>query len=673
MGGGAGYSRLKNWIAEGFNFADINAEFDQILDKLEPQFIGDYSDDVTEMQQQTSPGALSSESQATSLAGELERIRYVISRMIKSDLSKYWYEAPDSDLSLSSVDTPEMKIYLPFFGIGSSSDGQNQAFAEILGRGVIANAKQWTTADIQDEDFDSTNTKFGTFGFKTGQHADASDRILAVNGRHIFPYVGSAGLWFRNLGANDYLAWNPVLGVALYLDSNGYLTAEVTEKTASGDSAKNSSTVAGSTSRAGNSSFQLATMKWRLNDLAGASSDLLELELDGTEEGSQLASQDLDISADDQGVWFFGVRPNDPTWDHFYAAAGLPTAHGDGIWSKTSTGSPTESVSNGVLTVETASSENLYYESSSLVDLSQMTVEWKMKIDSSAGTSHNGAYISILDNSMSRQIIVRIGPTTIHIDDYNQILATVKNDGTKWNVYRLTTSGGTDPVATLYVNGVAIWSGDIDSSASGSDHIRFGHVSTSVVCKTKWEYVKIYDAGDTAPVVRTNNSGQLDDIFVCDEVITDGQISSLVTLSARSVLRDGGKQGLWLPAGGSCIANALNSTGAFVVVNDTDGLPFFSDGRTPLTFRSRMHVTISAATEVHNSITYSDESGNSLQNSDAEAIEEGDTASEQFEIVTDDRMLLPLGLWKILIGHKNSASATCTYAPRRSSITIGKQ
>lgn len=94
----ATFNRLKNWIAETLTNEDLNAEIDNILNNLGPSGVGDYSTNAAQMQIQTSPGTLGSESLATSLAGEIERLRFVIQRMIGADVS-YWYEAPGTTLS----------------------------------------------------------------------------------------------------------------------------------------------------------------------------------------------------------------------------------------------------------------------------------------------------------------------------------------------------------------------------------------------------------------------------------------------------------------------------------------------------------------------------------------------------------------------------------------------
>lgn len=59
--------------------ADIyNADHQNHIDNLEPDKTDDWSQDVTQMRLMTNPGGEGSESLATSLAGELQRIRYIL-------------------------------------------------------------------------------------------------------------------------------------------------------------------------------------------------------------------------------------------------------------------------------------------------------------------------------------------------------------------------------------------------------------------------------------------------------------------------------------------------------------------------------------------------------------------------------------------------------------------
>lgn len=90
------FSRLKNFVAETLTASDVNAEFDNILDNFEPAQMDDLSANVSAMQATTSPGAVGSESLATTLGGELERLRYMIGAVTGET---QWYTSPSQTLS----------------------------------------------------------------------------------------------------------------------------------------------------------------------------------------------------------------------------------------------------------------------------------------------------------------------------------------------------------------------------------------------------------------------------------------------------------------------------------------------------------------------------------------------------------------------------------------------
>lgn len=114
---GATFSRIKNWTTEVLSNTDLNAEIDNILNHLDPTGVGDYSDTATMMQIQTSPGSQGSESLATSLAGEIERLRFVIQRIMGSSTT-YWYDQPSATLSDVSSGLPANRI---ISGVSSTS------------------------------------------------------------------------------------------------------------------------------------------------------------------------------------------------------------------------------------------------------------------------------------------------------------------------------------------------------------------------------------------------------------------------------------------------------------------------------------------------------------------------------------------------------------------------
>jgi hypothetical protein len=98
---GATFSRLHVWSQnEQILPSDLNAEFDNVLNNFTFEGLDDYELNVTQMRAQTSPGGVGTESLATSGAGELERIRFVLARL---QGTTYWYEGPA--ISLAQANT----------------------------------------------------------------------------------------------------------------------------------------------------------------------------------------------------------------------------------------------------------------------------------------------------------------------------------------------------------------------------------------------------------------------------------------------------------------------------------------------------------------------------------------------------------------------------------------
>lgn len=99
---GALFSRVKTWVsAEDVTYSDLNAEFDNILNNLTAANVDDYSANVSQMQTTADPGEVGTESLATTLAGELTRLRFMIKEITGEN---QWYESPTSSLtSLASA------------------------------------------------------------------------------------------------------------------------------------------------------------------------------------------------------------------------------------------------------------------------------------------------------------------------------------------------------------------------------------------------------------------------------------------------------------------------------------------------------------------------------------------------------------------------------------------
>lgn len=94
---GALFSRVKTWVTtEDVTHSDLNAEFDNILNNLTAANVDDFSANASQMQTTADPGEVGSESLATSVAGEISRLRHLIREITGED---EWYESPVSSLT----------------------------------------------------------------------------------------------------------------------------------------------------------------------------------------------------------------------------------------------------------------------------------------------------------------------------------------------------------------------------------------------------------------------------------------------------------------------------------------------------------------------------------------------------------------------------------------------
>jgi hypothetical protein len=93
----ANYSRVKNWVSnEILTAGDLNAEFNNILNNSDPSGIEDASANVAAMQSVADPGGVGTESLATALLGEIQRLRFAVKRIVGG---AQWYSAPVKSLA----------------------------------------------------------------------------------------------------------------------------------------------------------------------------------------------------------------------------------------------------------------------------------------------------------------------------------------------------------------------------------------------------------------------------------------------------------------------------------------------------------------------------------------------------------------------------------------------
>lgn len=539
---GATFGRLKVWVKERLKYSDLNAEFNNILNNLTPSGVDDYSTNNAEMRSTADPAPYNSsnvqvESLATSTAGELQRLRYVLRRFFGST---YWYTDPGRCLAALPSD---LACALSFDG-----NTANEVYSDFIERGGIINALSLSSADVLASDFDGTNKKFGNYSYILG-----AGNILAFPGK--LQSAGAISAHFRNLSANDYIAYNPLLGIELYLNASGFLVAKIRKATSAVEGVKDTSTVTGSTSRAGSSSWQHACLRYVL----GASGQL-SLKLDGSDENTEIAASILGNSGQG-GVWFFGAKKNDPSWDKFSAMKDLPKDESSSPWTDGVTGSASAAVSNGVLSLVSAIGGDAFYSKTNNINMASMTIETKAKVV----TGSNNYLFDVYDHSMSRRLYAVISSTRISFLNGPVIYL----NGSEYQHVRVTLSGSPSPTVNVYINGQLVNSFTLSTVNSlTSDYIKFGSELGDAM---DVEYIAYHGSGGSVyPPVAVDTSGNLDDIAMVKSYISTDVVTQLRYNAAKNVFGADPKLGLTLPS----VDTTLGTSGTVVRLY----LP--SDGKT---------------------------------------------------------------------------------------------
>lgn len=145
------YSLIKTVVTGApINAQDRQAEHNNHVSNQIPTSIDDYSFDTTEMQSTVDPFPAGSPSQATTLAGELERLRYVIKQLSGE---AQWYIDPDTDvttLAATQTDVNNIKSALndSATAIGTAASVKVRVDHIVSQLKAITGGAAWTTAPV---------------------------------------------------------------------------------------------------------------------------------------------------------------------------------------------------------------------------------------------------------------------------------------------------------------------------------------------------------------------------------------------------------------------------------------------------------------------------------------------------------------------------------------------
>lgn len=649
--------------------SNYNGEHDNHITNATPQQHDDYSANAVQMQAATDPGEVGTESLATSTAGELERLRFAV-KEIKGVTQ--WYESASTSLATISNSASGLAIGLEFEGALGGASSTTDVLAKFINQGGIINAASWSTADVVAADF-STTAKFGNYSYITGAGNIAAFPAFACN-----KAKGTVCAWTRGFSASDYVMFNRMLGIEVFMSGGSILTTRIQERTAATESTKVTASVTGTLS--GNyvtdqaSTFKHILAQYRTAGEAGAGTDLLKLYYGGAADGTALTAQTFTGNPGDGGNWIFGSKRNEPaTWDHFLANSGLPTAHSD-PW--TSNGTPNASLSDGVLTIAPAAATGFFSKTGATVltgvNLAAQTLEFKARISSHgqrAAIASGFLTVDIRDDSLNRTIELDIYKTSVifgYTDGANLTAVYERAlDGTQFHIYRITSSGSPNPTVNLYIDDVLVFSGTnsiVDGTAN--DRIRFG-TTTSTTASEEFEWFAYADEV-AAPCTANSGAGFIDSFGIANSVISDALITSLQTNPITSIFGDVPSYGPTLPPMSnfdrtSAINTTYTGTTFADIANNVYYIP--SDGLNETEIEAAFTVEGGAATsalflgiDIDNDITGAAGTGVAF----TPGIVRGfSTAGEEFSLSTKRRVLLNPGLHEV---RPNWAASSSTIA-----------
>ncbi len=101
------YSHTTRATGTTLTAAIYNGDHQNHIDNHVPAQMDDYSATVGQMQTQTDPGEQGSESQAASLAAELERLRFAIA---EAKGTTYWYETAGTNL-VNALSVIQLQVF----------------------------------------------------------------------------------------------------------------------------------------------------------------------------------------------------------------------------------------------------------------------------------------------------------------------------------------------------------------------------------------------------------------------------------------------------------------------------------------------------------------------------------------------------------------------------------
>lgn len=601
-----GISRVKTWIGrEVLVYSDLNDEFDNIINNLEASNVDGYSASVAQMRETTDPGGIGTESLALRISDELKRIRFALSRIVGKT---YWYEAPSRSLQTLYSDADLYFQVSPYLGTLDI----NEAISETILAGY------YDSDGFNDSNWlDTTNKKMSDTAFALKNDV-ADSRYFIVNTSKTSSRSGTISLWFRNFASNDTIFLNPLSGLRVYLNANGFLKLDQEVQTAATASTKVVQSITGTSSLSGSTSFNNVIIRYKYGNTA---SDKVDLLLNGVLVGS-ISGSALPVNvpgAPNNKSVLFGNRSS------YSKTYGTPFTFPQS-WTPTSTdftaiitGAGSLSATDGILTITgSATTDTAYIVNTTATNpldslpTNGQSVELKFKLGANVATAvaatdvpNIGApfEIALHNNGAGKGIFVRVLHDEIYfnrssglgINTSDPPLLTIAHNFTDWtHLYVVMKSATT----FVFINGELKGSFSTPTDGTANNRVAFGKIqsASTVLSEVSVEYFIVGNNLSANPDYFQENISNVQQIsdpcfirgFITDSAtISSLQNSSPFSLFGKSARTSNTVSNRTFGIGVSVPTTQVLSVGAIA--------DFYSDGINPVKINANFSCRPSAA------------------------------------------------------------------------------
>lgn len=509
---------------------DLNSSFQSIRDNAVANQIEGYStlnnvSDNDRMDSTVDPFPGGSRDHASSVSGEIERLRYQLASLTGDK----WY----SRLPVPVIG-PKVNFAFPFDGAT-----KEQVAGLCARRGAIAiDAFRHTLT--YGTGYDNNFLTVGTGKFS---NSGISNYGMAAQAHFGTMEQGALSFWFKQAQPNDMLVSHLGNGLEISVNASGFVVVNMMMSDASSNTAKNTKTITGSVDVTSDSNWHHLIVTWNLNK--GSSNDYLKAKLDGTALGTNITGVALSLNIGRTCPFVFNQKLQSDlatriaAYDSFSPMnlrpddGSLPAAL---QFTRSVSGTVSDSVSGGVFNAASSDpnatlSYNQLAPTIGNANPGTDMIEAKIKVSKSFNSF---AYILIRDNGNDRTASFRFTSRGVTLYDSSTLVARASVDFDKYRHIEIQYVHDGGLFVALYVDGIRVISSALTSTAgSGSSQFEFGisNGATAASVDFSMEYIGVeaQTASGIDRLLYQNNSSavKMSDIICFDEEIDiDGVISS---------------------------------------------------------------------------------------------------------------------------------------------------